>query len=306
MSHQVSHQDYDEMSLFAENAAEFGIPFTTAPLVRRVAVPVADGRSISALVWGERPPELVLLHGGAQNAHTWDTVALAIDRPLVAVDLPGHGHSDDARHGSLDLTANVEDIAEVITALAPKSKAVVGMSLGGLTTLALAERHPDLVRSVVLVDITPGVTAARASSISAFVHGPPTFPDFDSLLARTIEFNPDRSVASLRRGILHNAVQQADGTWRWRHARPNQTGPFDIVEPPDFRRLWSAVSSLAVPTLLVRGMRPQSVVSDDDEAEFRRRQPGAAVAHIASAGHSVQGDAPVELARLIEQHVFAS
>ena len=34
------------------------------------------------------------MHGGAQNAHTWDTVALALDRPLVAVDLPGHGHSD--------------------------------------------------------------------------------------------------------------------------------------------------------------------------------------------------------------------
>ena len=27
------------------------------------------------------------------NAHTWDTVALALDRPLVAFDLPGHGHS---------------------------------------------------------------------------------------------------------------------------------------------------------------------------------------------------------------------
>ena len=41
-----------------------------------------------------RRPNSVLLHGGGQNAHTWDTVALALDRPLLAVDLPGHGHSD--------------------------------------------------------------------------------------------------------------------------------------------------------------------------------------------------------------------
>ena len=61
--------------------------------VRRLAVEVEPGRRL-ALVWGEAEPELVFLHGGAQNAHTWDTVALALDRPLVAVDLPGHGHSD--------------------------------------------------------------------------------------------------------------------------------------------------------------------------------------------------------------------
>ena len=51
------------------------------------------GRTVSALVWGDAPAELVLIHGGGQNAHTWDTVALALDRPLVAIDLPGHGHS---------------------------------------------------------------------------------------------------------------------------------------------------------------------------------------------------------------------
>ncbi len=48
----------------------------------------------------------MLLHGGAQNAHTWDTVALALGRPLVAIDLPGHGHSDAPAEGSLDLRSN--------------------------------------------------------------------------------------------------------------------------------------------------------------------------------------------------------
>src|SRR4029453_16438293 len=85
---------YDEFSMFHENAEEFGLPWDGPPTVRREAVEVEPGRRLSALVWGSGPPEIVLLHGGAQNAHTWDTVALALDRPLVAVDLPGHGHSD--------------------------------------------------------------------------------------------------------------------------------------------------------------------------------------------------------------------
>src|SRR5262249_32001254 len=83
------------------------------------------------LGWAEADPELVLVHGGAQNAHTWDTVALALDRPLVAVDLPGHGHSDwreDRRYWPAD---NAEELARVLPVLAPSPRLVVGMSLGG-------------------------------------------------------------------------------------------------------------------------------------------------------------------------------
>ena len=86
--------DYDEFGLFRENADEFELPWRGEPKVTRTAVDVGGGQEISALVWGDGRPELVLVHGGAQNAHTWDTVALALDLPLVAIDMPGHGHSD--------------------------------------------------------------------------------------------------------------------------------------------------------------------------------------------------------------------
>ena len=91
--------DYDEFGLFGQNAAEYGLPFDRPPTVRRAFASVSGGRrpggrQLSALVWQDGEPELVLLHGGAQNAHTWDTVAMALGRPLVAIDLPGHGHSD--------------------------------------------------------------------------------------------------------------------------------------------------------------------------------------------------------------------
>src|SRR5689334_17344593 len=210
---------YDEFSMFHENAEEFGLPYDGPPVVRRESTALHDGRHLSALVWGDAEPELFFLHGGAQNAHTWDTVAMALGRPLVAVDLPGHGHSDGGRGGSLDLASNADDVAEVVRALAPRAKAVIGMSLGGITSLALAGADPDLVRSLVLVDVTPGVNAEKAKAITAFVNGPESFPSFDDILARTVEHNPTRSVASLRRGILHNAEQRDDGSWVWRYAR---------------------------------------------------------------------------------------
>jgi len=298
----VERVPYDEFSMFHENAAEYGLPYDGPPTVRREAVEVEPGRSLSALVWGDGPAELVLLHGGAQNAHTWDTVALALDRPLVAIDLPGHGHSDGGRAGGNRVEGNAADVAAAIRALAPEARAVVGMSLGGVTTLGLARHAPDLVRSIVLVDITPGVDHQKAGSIIAFVNGPASFDSFDDLLARTIAFNPTRTESSLRRGILHNAVQREDGSWVWRYARhrePLGGGEAGEAGQIDFGALWDVLSGLTVPVMLVRGMLPQSVVSDEDEAELVRRCPTARIEHVEGAGHSVQGDRPVELAALI-------
>lgn len=294
--------EYDEFAYFHENAAEWGLPFDGPPSVRRVACILPDRRSISSLVWGESAAQAVLVHGGAQNAHTWDTVAMALARPLVAPDLPGHGHSDSPAPGAgTAAPANAADLVPVIEQLAPGAGVVVGMSLGGLTAIALATARPELVRRLVLVDITPGVTGDKAKAIHDFVRGPATFASFDELLARTVEFNPTRSVSSLRRGILHNALQLADGSWVWRHRRDDHAvmageGPDRV----DAAALWDDLERYAGPVTLVRGTRPQSVVGDDDVAELRRRRPDAVVIEV-DAGHSVQGDQPLELAAIIER-----
>ena len=123
-----------------------------------MSVDVGAGQRVSALRWGDGPPELVLLHGGAQNAHTWDTVALALDRPLLSPDLPGHGHSDWRDDRDYWPVRSAEAVAEAMRALLPAPVPVVGMSLGGLTAIRLAATAPELVTSLVVVDVTPGVT----------------------------------------------------------------------------------------------------------------------------------------------------
>lgn len=290
---------YDEFSLFPENAEEFGIPWTGAPTVRRVEVPTT-GSAISALVWGTDPAELVLIHGGAQNAHTWDTVALALGRPLVAVDMPGHGHSAHRDDHAYWPTENAVSIEEALRVLAPSARVVVGMSLGGLTALALADRAPDLVRKLVLVDVTPGVNREKSSAIAQFIDGPEFFTSFDEILDRTVQFNPTRSVSSLRRGILHNAIEADDGRWRWRYDLPRRgSGEGDDGQVmPGLDNLWAAVEHLKMPLLVVRGST-SPVVDDEDIAEVKRRNPQATIVVVEGAGHSVQGDRPLELAKIL-------
>jgi pimeloyl-ACP methyl ester carboxylesterase len=98
--------------------------------------------------------------------------------------------------------------------------------------------------------------------------------------------------------------------WRWaRHrlpaARPAQCRPAQPrADATRYESLWEALSSVTVPVLLARGMRPDSVLDDEGERELRRRLPSAEVVHVEEAGHSLQGDTPLELAEIIDRFVY--
>jgi pimeloyl-ACP methyl ester carboxylesterase len=295
----VSEFSYDELSLFHENLSEWNLEVPIPP-VQRFFVAVDGLRQLSGLRWGEGEAELVLIHGGAQNAHTWDTVALALQRPLLALDLPGHGHSDPSPFAHSAYDHHAHDLEVALSQLTPGALPLVGMSLGGLCSIVVAFERPDLISSLVLIDITPGVNTEKSKHITDFVNGPKTFENFDILLARTVEHNPTRSVSSLRRGILHNAVQLPDGSWVWRH----QQHAASTLAAPAPGNLWDRLGSLSMPVTLIRGMAAGSVVDDADEAKLLRRLPEATVIHVEDAGHSIQGDQPVELARLLERVCF--
>jgi pimeloyl-ACP methyl ester carboxylesterase len=296
--------DYDEIDLIRTAAAEMGIPEASQVPVRRIAAQTPGGdRRLSALVWGDDEPELVLLHGGGQNAHTWDSVALLMGRPLVAIDLPSHGHSDPRPNNPLDPAANAVDLVPTVEMLAPAARAVVGMSLGGLTAIALAHRAPKLVRKLGLVDVTPGGEHGRGSPIMAFLTGPESYESFEAMLAEATAFSPNRPEASLRRGVQHNAVEREDGRWVWRHLRGGVRASLRQNGLPDVRPLWQELAGVAVPAILIRGGGSGSVVIDDDVEELHRRLPTARVEVVQGAGHSVQSDRPEALTAILNSFV---
>ena len=291
---------YDELSYFAENLTDIGHEPLADPDVIRVSTEVEPNRCVSALLWA-RDPKIVFVHGSAQNAHTWDTVVLLLGEPAIAVDLPGHGHSDWRPDRAYSAHNMADDLALVMREHAPQARIVVGMSLGGMVTMALASRHPGLVDRLVSVDVTPGVTREKAKHIHDFVAGPQTFPSFAEIFDRTVQFNPARSASSLRRGIVHNANRLSDGSWQWRYDRRGPDAEAPKSAPTD---LWSDVEAMSADHLLVRGGADGSVVDDEDVAELHRRRPASEVVVVPDAGHSIQGDQPELLAQIIAE--FAS
>jgi esterase len=267
-------------------------------------VEVAGGRRVSAIQWGDAPPPLVLLHGGGQNAHTFDSVLLALGLPALAVDLPGHGHSDWRDDHDYSGQTNAVAVSAVIERQATTPVALVGMSLGGLTAISIASRFPQLVSKLLLVDVTPEsaaryaeLTPAQRGSV-ALVAGPETYESFDAMLEATVAASPSRSRASLRRGVLHNATALPDGRWTWRYDRQRKADP----EAADTSVGWAELSSSDLPITLVRGGM-SGFVQDDDVAEMLRRKPDVQVHVVERAGHSVQSDRPLELVAILRTWV---
>lgn len=281
----------DEFGFLPANAEQAGVA-GPLPAVERIT-----RGDISALRWGAEPATVVFLHGGGQNAHTWDTVILGLGLPALAVDLPGHGHSAWREDGDYGPKLNAEAVRPVIAELAPDADLVVGMSLGGLTAMRLAVTAPELVRELVMVDVTPSaperheqMTQAQMGAV-ALVHGDRSFPSFEAMVEVTVAASPHRSRESLQRGVFHNSKQLDDGTWTWR---------YDTFRKGDgFEGLWEDAAALRTPTTLIRGAK-SFFVNDDDAARFAELAPGfREVIVVPDSGHSVQGDQPRALVEIL-------
>lgn len=294
--------DISEFSYLPAQAAALGVPL---PRVDRLTLALPDGRTLSALRFGDADPKVTLLHGAGLNAHTWDTTALALQHPLLAIDLAGHGDSswrDDADYTARPLAA---DVAVALDEWTTQPQLIVGQSLGGLTAAALAAVRPDLVRAVIVVDITPGIdVTAGPAALRAFYEGPTDFATRDELVDKAMSLGFGGTRPETERGVFLNTRVRPDGRIEWKHhfahLAAQTLAAHDAGAPASPSVLheagWADLAAVTAPLTLVRATR--GFVSEADAAEFQRRVPTARVVAL-DATHNVQETAPVEFAALV-------
>ncbi|WP_460135652.1 acetoin dehydrogenase dihydrolipoyllysine-residue acetyltransferase subunit [Pseudomonas sp. S1_E04] len=131
---------------FVSNAAEAE---ACGPSAQKVEL---GGRLLRYLDQGEGGTPLVLVHGFGGDLNNWlfNQPALAAERRVIALDLPGHGESGKHLH-----TGDAEELSQAVLALLDHLKLdrvhLAGHSMGGLVSLTLAGQAPGRVASLILI-----------------------------------------------------------------------------------------------------------------------------------------------------------
>ncbi len=140
-------------------------------------IPAADGVPLHVELDGpaDAPVTVVLSHGWTLDLRTWGPVARALAAGpapvrVVRSDHRGHGRSAAVDPATMTIDQLADDLAAVIAATAPDGPLVlVGHSMGGMTLMALAERHPRLVAragGIALVATASGGLTERPFGLS--------------------------------------------------------------------------------------------------------------------------------------------
>ena len=161
-------------------------------------------------------------------------------------------------------TVSMRFIADLrgVAARLSQSPALVGASLGGITSLlAEGEAIEPVSTAVVLVDVTPRIEEKGAERILSFMKAyPQGFARLEEAADAVAEFLPHRSRPRDLSGLAKNVRQGPDGRYRW-HWDPQMLNSFQLDRVRNPERMLAAAKGLRAPTLLVRG-RMSDIVSE--------------------------------------------
>lgn len=231
-------------------------------------------------------PALLLLHGTGASLRTWDPMVpqLTGSQHVIRVDLPGCGRSGTPKDGGYAVPDQARRVGEALDRLGVARAIVVGHSSGGAFATALAERRPDLVTAIALVNTGPAMAAYTAADLAV---DPARWPELTD--------------AELR-GLLSQAFGEG----------------FEIPQPfvDEFRHLdlvvFGALSHAirayleerALPERLAGLGKPLLVLFGEDDRRWRASSaadyhavPGAAVVMLSGLGHTPIIEDPARTAR---------
>jgi 3-oxoadipate enol-lactonase len=225
-------------------------------------------------------PTVVFAHGsGGTHMSWWQQVpVLSKQYRCVTIDHRGFGYSRDqpARPGRQNF---VSDLEGLLDRLKVERVSLVGQSMGGLTVLGFASKHPERVSALIMSDTTGGYTNPEIEKIRAANKNPRSAfaPGYG-------EREP--AMAFLYREISSLTMDEAPAAGTTATSAP---APSTDIKP---------LISKKVPTLFIVGEQDQLIPPAAIEA-MHKEMPGSELVKVMGAGHSVYFEKPAEYNRLV-------
>jgi pimeloyl-ACP methyl ester carboxylesterase len=240
---------------------------------------------------------IVLIHCFTCAINYWDGMIPLLDRDhrVIAIDLLGHGGSAKPASGySVEDQADV--VAQALGQLGVSDAEVVGHSLGGPVTIALAEQSPQLVSRMVLIDSIPDTSYGDVGFVGELPFKPVigealwrVKPDFSIRDGLEVAFAPGFSVPD---AFVEDVKRLTYSAYTDSHdAFDEYTGEKPLPE---------RAAALHKPLLAIMGAEEQ-IASDPREAlaAYRKGDPGVETTLVAGAGHSPNVEKPAQTAGLV-------
>lgn len=242
-------------------------------------------------IQGEGQP-LVLIHGLFGSLDNLGGLAkvLAEHYTVYQIDLPNHGLSD--RIDNVDYLSQADAVNTFLDQQSLNEVTLIGHSMGGKVAMMLAQRHPEKVKSLVVMDIAPvAYQVRRHDDVFAGLNASANQPiqnrkEAESILAEHIE------EPGVRQFLLKSLAKTDDGTFDWRfNIKALEAGYLDITG-------WPEAGVYSGPTLFLKGGN-SDYIDTPHRTAIERQFPKAKAHVVANTGHWLHAEKPETVARVI-------
>ncbi|HMO94864.1 MAG TPA: alpha/beta hydrolase [Tepidiformaceae bacterium] len=233
-------------------------------------------------------PVVLLIHGLAGQAHTFDGIAnhLAANYHVYCLDVRGRGESEWGAPEDYNTDTYVADLEAVVEALGLQRFSLIGTSMGGIITVNYTAKNPDRVQRAVLNDVGPEIDPAGLQRILQYVgNAPEMLADLKSVVkyykehyAPMVEHLNDDQLAEFAR---HNVRKSDSGMYVWKMDGSIRTTP---AKPPSMDQ-WEALKAMTCPVLVLRGGK-SDVLSADIARRMLEALPDGKLVEVPGVGHA--------------------
>ena len=253
--------------------------------------------SLNFKTYGQGNP-IIILHGLFGTLDNWQTIARQLSEEYLVylVDQRNHGrspHTDD-----FDYSLLAEDLKDFMDNEGMSQATIIGHSMGGKTAMQFAINYPEMVTSLVVVDIAPKAYKGGHQEI------------FDALLAIDLKKIESRKMADeqlmipipdfgVRQFLLKNLTRDKEGGYRWK-----------MNLPAIYKNYQNILATILTdepytgPSLFIRGGR-SGYIQAEDESLIKSIFSETQIVTISEAGHWVHAEAPKALLSAFENFMVS-
>lgn len=231
-------------------------------------------------------PVALFVHGFPLDSTMWleQIDALSDIRRCIAPDLRGFGRSTPSVRPILSMDDLADDLVSLLDAVDVEQVDLVGLSMGGYVALAFAERHPERLRTLTLVDTKSTEDSADAKAGRDAVAGRVATEGRSGLAADMIGVLVAESASSWTRARLRTMIESTPAesivaALRGMKHRPDRT---------------AVLSNLTVPVAVIVG--EHDALSPLSDADHMAVAAGGALTVVPDAGHMSPIEDPVTVA----------